>query len=381
MNTPYIQSEHQILRESVRKFLNKEAKPYFDTWEKNRIVPRDFWIKMGEQGFLCPWLEESYGGIEADFAYSVVLVEELERMGTGLMGISLHSDVCVPYIYHYGNEEQKKKWLPGCTSGELITAVAMTEPGTGSDLANIKTTAILDGDHYVVNGQKTFISNGIHSDLIILVCKTDPHAVPAHAGISLLVVEADTPGFSRGRKLDKIGLHSQDTAELMFDDCRVPKANLLGIEGSGFKYLMEKLQPERLLATLMAQVSAEDALEMTLAYVKTRTAFGKPLSKQQHIQFKMADLATEVSIGRTYIDDLIVKHMQGVDVVTQVSMAKAWITEMAKRVTGECLQLHGGYGYMEEYPIARRYRDIPVSAIYAGTNEIMKMIIAKNLGL
>ncbi|MCS1351743.1 acyl-CoA dehydrogenase family protein [Mechercharimyces sp. CAU 1602] len=381
MQASYIKEEHQILRESLRKFLDKEARPYFEQWEKERMVPRSFWLKMGEQGYLSPCLDEKYGGLNADFIYSVIIAEELEKVGTGLMGFSLHSDVVVPYISTYGSEIQKKKWLPGCISGELITAIAMTEPGTGSDLANIRTTAISDGDHYVLNGQKTFISNGILGDLIVVVCKTDPHATPAHKGISLLVVEADTPGFSRGRKLDKVGLHSQDTAELIFEECRVPKDNLLGKEGAGFHYLMHKLQPERLLAALLAQVSAEEMVRMTIEYVKAREAFGKPLSKMQHIQFTIADLATEVSFGRTYLDDLIVKHMAGHDVVTQVSMAKSWVTDMAKRVSGQCMQLHGGYGYMEEYPIARRYRDIPVAAIYAGTNEIMKMIVAKNLGL
>ena len=257
----------------------------------------------------------------------------------------------------------------------------MTEPGTGSNLANIKTTAILDGDHYILNGQKTFITNGIHSDLIIVACKTDPSAVPKHKGVSLVVVERDTPGFSRGRKLKKLGLHSQDTAELIFEDCRVPKENLLGEEGKGFIYLMEKLQQERLVVAICAQTASEDMLADTIEYVKGREAFGKSVSQFQNTQFKIAEMATEIKMGRAFLDQLITKHMAGEQVVTEVSMAKWRLTETARKISIECMQLHGGYGYMEEYKIARRYRDVPVASIYAGTNEIMKKIIAKNLGL
>jgi acyl-CoA dehydrogenase len=381
MRAGYLKQEHHLLREAFRKFLEKEAKPHFEQWEEDRIVPRSFWRKLGENGYLCPWVEEAYGGLGADFAYSVVITEELERVGSGLLGVSLHSDIVVPYLASYGTEEQKQRWLPGCISGDIITAIAMTEPGTGSDLAGIRTSAIADGDHYVVNGQKTFISNGIHANLVVVAVKTDPHAKPAHKGVSLLVIEDGTPGFSRGRKLNKVGLHSQDTAELIFEDCRVPKANLLGQEGMGFRYLMEKLQQERLMVAVMAQVSAEEMLAHTVPYLQSRQAFGHPISSFQHIQFTVAEMATEIELGRAFLNQLIESHMAGENVVTQVSMAKWWITEMAKRVASHCMQLHGGYGYMEEYPIARRYRDIPVSAIYAGTNEIMKSIIAKNLGL
>ncbi len=381
MGKEYLQQEHHILRDSIRKFLEKEARPHFDKWEEERIIPRSFWKKMGDQGFLCPMVEEKYGGMGADFGFSVVIAEELERVGSGMVGISLHSDIVVPYITAYGTEEQKQRWLPGCITGDIITAIAMTEPGAGSDLANMKTTAIADGEVYIVNGQKTFITNGINANLVIIACKTDPHAKPAHKGISLLAVEGDTPGFTRGRKLDKVGMHSQDTAELIFEDCRVPKANLIGREGEGFRYLMDKLQQERLLVAIMAQVSAEEMLQVTIPYVQSRQAFGLPISKFQHTQFTIAEMATEITLGRTFLNQLICDHMEGKNVVTQVSMAKYWITEMAKRVAAHCMQLHGGYGYMEEYPIARRYRDIPVTAIYAGTNEIMKTIIAKNLGL
>lgn len=381
MKHPYLSEDHDIFRKALRKFLEKEAYPYFEEWEEQRMIPRSFWEKMGEQGFLCPDVEEKYGGIGVDWGFSVVINEELERVGTSLVGVGLHNDIVVPYITAYGTEEQKQRWLPKCVTGETITAIAMTEPGAGSDLANIKSTAVLDGDHYVLNGQKTFITNGIHSDLVIVACKTDLKTEQKHKGISLLVVERDTPGFSRGKKLNKIGLHSQDTAELIFEDCLVPKENLLGQEGKGFLYLMEKLQQERLVVAIAAQVAAEDMLQMTIDYVKTREAFGKPISKFQHIQFKLAEMATEIEMGRTFIDQLIAKHMAGENVVTQVSMAKWKLTDMAKQVASECMQLYGGYGYMEEYKIARRYRDTPVSAIYAGTNEIMKLIIAKNMGL
>ncbi|MGM7636122.1 acyl-CoA dehydrogenase family protein [Bacillus sp. Hm123] len=379
MTHRYLTEEHQILRASFRKFLKKEAEPYFEEWEKNRIIPREFWNKLGEQGFLCPAVDEEYGGMDADFGYSVVITEELERIGTSLVGVGLHNDIVVPYIDSYGNEEQKARWLPKCVTGEYITALAMTEPGAGSDLANIKTTAVREGDHYIINGEKTFITNGIHSDLIVVACKTDTKVQPGYKGISLIVVERDTPGFRRGKKLEKVGQWAQDTAELIFEDAKVPVANLLGQEGKGFYYMMDKLQQERLIVAIEAVASAEEMLALTIDYVKSRKAFGKSISQFQNTQFKMAEMATEIQIGRTFIDDLIVNHMQGKDVVNQVSMAKWWTTDMAKRVAAECMQLHGGYGYMEEYPIARRYRDIAVLSIYAGTNEIMKQIIAKNL--
>jgi acyl-CoA dehydrogenase len=377
----YLKEEHEIFRKSIRKFLEKEAYPYYEQWEEDRIIPRSFWRKMGEQGYLCPDIPEKYGGSGVDWGFSVIINEELERVGSGLVGIGLHNDIVVPYITAYGTEEQKQRWLPKCVTGEVITAIAMTEPGAGSDLANIKTTAILQGDHYVVNGQKTFITNGIHSDLVVVACVTDPKAVPKHKGISLLVIERDTPGFSRGRKLNKVGLHCQDTAELIFEDCKVPKENLLGDEGKGFLYMMEKLQQERLVVAIAAQTAAEDMLNLTIDYVKTREAFGKPISQFQNTQFKIVEMATEIQMGRVFLDSLIAEHMAGENVVTKVSMAKWKLTDLAKRVASDCMQLHGGYGYMEEYKIARRYRDIPVASIYAGTNEIMKTIIAKNLGL
>ncbi|MEH6945810.1 acyl-CoA dehydrogenase family protein [Bacillus sp. JJ634] len=376
-----LSNEHLMFRESLRKFMEKEVEPYFTQWEEERLVPRELWLKLGKQGFLCPSVDEKYGGMGVDFGFAAILSEELARVGTGLSGISLHSNVVTPYLSSFGTEEQKKRFLPKFVSGELISAIAMTEPGAGSDLQNISTTAIKDGSDYIVNGQKTFITNGILSDVVLVACKTDPKATPAHRGVSLLLIERGMAGFSRGRKLDKVGMHSQDTAELIFEDVRVPAANLLGEEGKGFLYLMDKLQQERLLTAIGGIVAAEDMLDITLQYVKERQAFGKPISKFQNTQFKLAEIATLVQIGRTFVDDLIVKHMAGQDIVTEVSMAKWWITDMARRISAECMQLHGGYGYMEEYKIARRYRDAAVAPIYAGSNEIMKIIIAKNLGM
>lgn len=381
MDHLYLKEEHRIFRRSLKRFLDKEAYPYFDEWEESCMVPRAFWRKLGEQGYLAPVVPEEYGGAGVDFAYSVVINEELERVGSGLTGIGLHSDIVVPYLLSYGSEEQKQNWLPGCITGEIITAIAMTEPGAGSDLAGIRTTAIRAGDSYILNGQKTFITNGIQSDLVLVACKTNPSATPPHKGISLMWVKRGTPGFERGRQLQKVGQHSQDTAELYFDNCRIPATNLLGEEGMGFRYLTAKLQQERLIVGIAAQTAAEEVLAETIQYVKTRQAFGQSISKFQNTRFKIAELATKVDVSRTYLDSLIASHMAGEDVVTRVSMAKWWNTDMAKEVVGECLQLHGGYGYIEEYKVARRYRDIPVMAIYAGTNEIMKTIIAKNLGL
>ncbi|WP_252503130.1 acyl-CoA dehydrogenase family protein [Sporosarcina sp. Marseille-Q4943] len=377
----YFTEEHQMFRDALRKFLEKEAIPYFEQWEEEGLVPRGFWKKVGENGFLCSWIGEEYGGLGADFLFTVILNEELCRIGFGLGGLDLHSGIVVPYINNFGTEEQKRRYLPGCMSGDIITAIAMTEPGAGSDLASIRTTAIKEGDSYLLNGQKTFISNGIQSDVLVVVAKTNPKAVPAHKGISLFLVESDMPGFSRGRKLNKVGLHSQDTAELVFENVKVPAANLLGEEGNGFYHLMKELQQERILSVVGAQVAAEEMLRMTIEYVKEREAFGQPIGKFQNTQFKLAEMATHVQIGRTFLDDLIVKHMSGEELQKEVSMAKWWISDNARKMAPECMQLHGGYGYLEEYKIARWYRDIAVVPIYAGSNEIMKTIIAKKLGL
>lgn len=373
--------EHVMFRETLQKFLAKEAIPHYDEWEKDRLIPKDFWKKLGEMGFLCSQVDEKYGGLGLDFSYGVIVGEELERVGASLTGVGLHNDIVVPYIESYGTEEQKEKWLPGCITADYITSIAMTEPGTGSDLANIRTTAIKDGDHYIVNGQKTFITNGINGNLSLVVVKTDVEVEPKHRGISLLLIEEGTPGFTKGRKLDKVGMHAQDTSELFFEDCRVPVGNLIGEEGKGFRYLMEKLQQERLIVAIAAQIASEDMLEMTMDYVKSREAFGKSIGSFQNTQFKIAEMATKIELGKAFLESLIIDHIAGEEIVTKVSMAKYWLADTAKEISAECMQLHGGYGYMEEYKIARRFRDIPVSAIYAGTNEIMKVIIAKNLGL
>lgn len=377
----FLNDEHIMFRESLKKFIEKEIEPYFTQWEEDRIVPRELWTKLGSQGFLCPSVEEKYGGTGLDFIFDVVLSEELSKVGGGLSGIGLHSNVVTPYITSFGTEEQKMKYLPKFVSGEWISAIAMTEPGAGSDLQKITTTAIKDGSDYIVNGTKTFITNGILSDVIIIACKTDPKAVPAHNGVSLMIIERGMEGFSRGRKLDKVGMHSQDTAELIFENVRVPAENLLGEEGKGFLYLMQKLQQERLLTAVGAITAAKDMLDLTLQYVKEREAFGKPIGKFQNTQFVLAEIATQVQIGQTFVDDLIVRHLAGQEIVTEVSMAKWWVTDMARKISTECMQLHGGYGYMEEYKIARRFRDIAVTPIFAGSNEIMKVIIAKNMGL
>ena len=308
---------------------------------------------------------------------SIILSEELARIGAGLAGPGTHSNIIVPYIETYGTEEQKQKYLPGCVSEDIITAIAMTEPDTGSDLANIQTTAIRDGDYYIINGQKHSLQMEFIPTSLSLHVKPILKTNPPHRGVSLILVEAGTPGFSKGKKLNKVGMHAQDTAELIFEDVKVPVSNRLGEEGKGFYYLMSKLQQERILAALGAQVAAEDMLDLTIQYVKERKAFGRPISKFQNTQFKIAEIATQVQLGRTFIDSLIVRHQNGENIVTEVSMAKWWITDMARKISAECMQLHGGYGYMEEYKIARRYRDIAVSPIFAGTNEIMKVIIAK----
>jgi acyl-CoA dehydrogenase len=325
-------------------------------------------------------IPEEYGGSGADFLYSVIMTEEMSR--TNHMGLctALHSDVVVPYISSYGSDELKRKYLPGCVSGDIIAAVAMTEPNTGSDLAAIRTTAVEDGDHVVINGQKTFISNGINCGICVVAVR-DPAIENPYGAIDLFVVEEGTPGFEKGKQIKKAGWKSQDTAELYFTDCRVPRANRLGEKGSGFTHLMEKLQQERLMCAIGAQAMAEYMLEITLDYFRERTAFGRPISKFQHSQFELVEMATEIKLGRAFIDKLIVEHMEGNKVVVEVSMAKFWITEMACRVADRCVQLHGGYGYCDEYPISRAWRDIRVTRIFAGTNEIMRQIAARFMGL
>ena len=372
--------EHEMFRDAFKKFLAKEVVPHIEAWEEEGIIPRDIWKKVGEYGFLCPRTSEKYGGAGVGFEYSAIIIEELMYAGANSLWLQLHSDVIVPYIESFGSDEQKDKWIPGCVSGDIITAVAMTEPGAGSDLIAMRATAEKKGDEYIINGQKTFISNGIHADLIVVAVRTDPKANPPHKGVSLICVEKDAPGFSRGRKLKKMGFCGQDTAELVFEDCRVPVANLLGQEGKGFNYLMLKLQGERLVTCVQAQAAAEAMLNMTVKYCKERVIFNQPVGSLQHNTFKIVDMAIEVELGRTFLNDMIADFSAGIDITKQVSMGKAWLAEMANRVAYSCVQLHGGYGYMDEYAISRYARDVRVIPIFAGTTETMKSILGKMMG-
>jgi len=376
---PYTEG-HRIFRETFRKFLQKEIVPHIEEWEEAGIVPRQAWTDMGKSGFLCTGVPEQYGGAGADFLHGVIIVEELARCNFSGLGIRLHSDVVVPYLVDYATEEQKHKYLPGCVSGAVITALGMSEPNTGSDLASIRTTAVEKGDFFVINGQKTFISNGINCDLIVLAAR-DPAEPDPHRAVDLFLVEAGTRGFEKGSRLKKVGWRAQDTAELFFSDCRIPRENRLGEKGTGFKKMMSHLQPERLVIAIWAVAAAEFMLTETIKYVKSREVFGKPLAKYQNTQFEIAEMATEIRLGRTHVDRLVMEHMAGENVATDVSMAKYWTTEMAFRVADRCMQLFGGYGYCEDYAIARAWRDIRVNRILGGTNEIMKMVIARNLGL
>lgn len=378
--------EHELFRTQVRRFVEKEVEPKIPLWNEHGMSDRETWRRMGEEGFLGPNAPEEYGGAGADFLYSAIVMEEMAwARAHGLM-VSLHSDICLPYITEYGTEEQKRRYAPGAIAGEILLGICMTEPGTGSDLANVQTRAVRsrDGDSWVLNGSKTFISNGQIGDLFIVVAKTDPEADPPHRGISLLLVEASTPGFVRGRKLDKLGLRGQDTSEIFFEDCRVPADAVLGGpegEGRGFRMLMEKLQQERLCIAVGSMASCRRAVEDTVAYVKERHAFGRPVAAFQNTQFKLAELATEVEVGQAFVDTLLRAHVRGDDLVKEVSMAKWWATDLQKRLTADCVQLHGGYGFMREYPISEDYADAAVQSIYAGTNEIMKVIIARRMGL
>jgi acyl-CoA dehydrogenase len=381
MDRTLFSADHDTFRQAFRQFIDREIRPHQERWRDNGQVDRETWRKAGAQGFLAPWLEDKYGGPGADFLCSVIVMEELARAYESGFAMSLHSDIVVPYLHAFGTDEQKQRWLPGTASGELVTALGMTEPGTGSDLAAIATTAVLDGDDYVINGQKTFISNGQLCDLVVLAVKTDPDPANAHKGISMIVVEAGRKGFIKGKKLHKMGMASQDTSELFFEDCRVPVANRLGPEGGGFMMMMQKLQQERLCVAIGAVAGAEQVLEDTIAYTKERKAFGKPISKFQNTQFKLVECMAKVEVGRAYIDKVIAGHVDGKYLVKECSIAKFWTTDMAQEVIDACLQLFGGYGYMIEYPVTRAFMDARVARIFAGTNEIMKVIVAKQLGL
>jgi alkylation response protein AidB-like acyl-CoA dehydrogenase len=372
--------EHELFRESYRAFLQRFVAPHHEQWEKDKIVDRGVWLEAGKQGFLGMAAPEEYGGGgNPDFRYNTIVAEETTAGRYTGIGFALHNDIVAPYLLRLATEEQKQRWLPKFCTGELITAIAMTEPGTGSDLLGIKTRAVRDGDDWVLNGAKTFITNGINSDLVIVVAQTSPDK--GALGFSLLVVERGMEGFERGRKLDKIGLDAQDTAELSFTDVRVPSANLLGKAGKGLVYLMQNLPQERLSIAVMAAAAMEAVIELTLQYTKERKAFGKPIGSFQNSRFVLAELATEATAVRIMVDEFIRLHLDEKLTAEQAAMAKWYSTETLVRLTDRCLQLHGGYGYMREYPIARTFLDARVQTIYGGTTEIMKEIIGSSLGV
>ncbi len=370
--------EHRAFREMVRDFIAREVTPHHAQWERDGIVSRDVWLAGGKAGLLGTDVPEEYGGGDTtDFRFNAIVAEELARAGASGVGFPLHNDVLAPYLLRLCTPEQRQRWLPGFCSGEIVTAIAMTEPGTGSDLQGIRTSAVRDGEDWVLNGAKTFISNGIMSDLVIVVARTDPDA--GAMGFSLLVVERDMPGFERGRNLDKIGMHAQDTAELSFTDVRVPAENVLGEPGQGFVYLMQNLPQERMSIAVSAVAGTEAAIDTTLQYCRDRKAFGKPIGTFQNTRFTLAEVATEAAVTREFVDRCITELNAGTLSTRDAAMAKWWSTEMLKRTVDRCLQLHGGYGYMTEYPIAKAYLDARVQTIYGGTTEIMKEIIGRAL--
>lgn len=371
--------EHEMFRASVRRFLEREVLPYHDQWEEQGYVDREVWLKAGENGFLCPTMPEEYGGAGVDKMYSVVLKEEVARVNATGLGFSLHSEIVAPYILRYGSEEQKARILPAMATGEVIGAIAMSEPGAGSDLQAIKTTALRKGDHYLVNGSKTFITNGWNADLVITVAKTQPDL--GAKGTSLLLVEGGMEGFSKGKRLKKIGMKAQDTSELFFDDVRVPAENLLGAENQGFIYLMQELPWERLQIAISGVASAQAAIDWTIDYVKQRQTFGKSVASFQNTRFKLAELQSQVQVAQVFVDQCTALLMEEKLDVATAAMAKYWVSELQCKVIDECLQLHGGYGFMWEYPIARAWADSRVQRIYGGTNEIMKEVIARSMGL
>ena len=380
MDRTLFEPEHLLFRDSFRSFLAEHVAPNHEQWEHDQIVDRGVWVEAGKQGYLGMAVDEAYGGGGVkDFRYNCILTEEATRGGFSGLGFTLHNDVIAPYLTDLTTEEQKQRWLPGFCSGEIITAVAMTEPGTGSDLQGIKTHAHRDGDDWVLNGSKTFITNGINADLVIVVARTNPDPEAGAMAFSLLAVERGMAGFERGRNLDKIGMKAQDTAELSFTDVRVPAANLIGTEGQGFVHLMMNLPQERLSIGVVAAAAMESVLSQTIQYTKDRKAFGKPINAFQNTRFTLAELATETQVARVFIDRCITLLNEDKLTVQEAAMAKWWTTELQVRLIDRCLQLHGGYGYMREYPVAKAYLDSRVQTIYGGTTEIMKEIIGRSL--
>lgn len=371
--------DHEAFRQTVRQFMQKEVAPNAVKWDEEKLVPKALWPKAGELGMLCPTVPEEYGGLGLDFGYNAIVNEEAAYFGGSPLGFSLQSDIVVNYLIQYGSEEQKQKWLPRLVSGETITAIAMTEPGTGSDLQGIRTTAKKDGNHYVVNGSKTYITNGQNADLVLVCAKTDTEVQPAWKGVSIILVEADREGFERGRNLDKIGQDAADTSELFFNDVRVPMTNCLGEEGKGFIYLMSELPQERLSIAVSAQASAQKAFDDTVAFVKDRKAFGKTVFDFQNTRFVLADLKTKLQVGWAHLDWALNRHATRDLTPEEGAAAKLWHTELQWEIMDKCLQLHGGAGYMNEYPIARMWRSSRVTRIFGGTNEIMKELIGRSL--
>jgi acyl-CoA dehydrogenase len=371
--------EHLRFRETVRRFVAEEVVPRYEAWQRQAQVPRDEWKRAARNGLLCPSAAPELGGAGADFLYSVVIIEELSQQGVAGFFIPLHNDIVFPYLDGLGTEEQKRRWIPGCVSGDHVLALAMTEPGAGSDVARLATRAVRSGDAYVVDGTKTFISNGQTADLFVVAVRTDSGATRPHEGLSLLVVEGDRPGFRRGSCLRKIGLHAQDTSELFFDACRVPADNLLGREGEGFAAMMRNLQQERLVIAIGSVAAAKGCLALTIDHAKQRALFGTRLAEMQNTRFELAKMATAIQTVQSLVDDLIPRHVAGEEIVSEVSMAKYAATEVQFDVADRCLQLFGGYGYMEEYPVSRHFVDARVQRIYGGSNEVMLELIARKL--
>ena len=372
-------SEKELFRESVKRFLEAEVEPHYEAWEKNEIWPRELWNKLGENGFLCVDMSSEYGGFDASFELSCVVVEEVSRAGYGALasGISVHSDIVAPYIMHLGSEEQKQRWLPGMVSGEIVGAIGMTEPGAGSDLQGMKTSAEKDGDEFVINGQKTFITNGQHADLIVLAAKTDPKQ--GAKGVTLFTVDCHLEGYQKGRNLEKMGLHSGDTSEIFFQDVRVSSKEMLGGEGNGFANLMNELPRERLILAVGCVAAAEGMLDITVEYTLERQAFGAPIAKLQNTKFVLADIKTEIELNKAFAEKYVARYVGGELTPVEASMSKLAASEMQGRVADQCVQLFGGYGYMREYPISRAYLDARIQRIYGGTSEIMKELISRSL--
>lgn len=372
-------AEYELFRDNVKRFLEKEIAPHYAQWEKDSWMPREVWTTLGENGLLAVDQEEQYGAAGVSYQYSALILEEIAKAGFGSLctALSVHSDICAPYIRHMGTEAQKAQWLPKLISGQAVAGIGMTEPGAGSDLANIRTSAIKQGDHYLLNGSKTFISNGQHADLIILAAKTDPSA--GAKGVSLFLVDTSLPGFAKGKKLEKIGLHSQDTSELFFDNVKLPLDTLLGEEGKGFAYMMQELPRERLNIAVQGVYSAEGVLDSTVRYVTERRAFGAPLAQLQNTRFTLAQCKTEIECNKAFLNQCIARYLDGKLDVPTAAMIKLSCTELQGRVADACLQMHGGYGYMVEYPVARAYVDARIQRIYGGANEIMKEVIARSL--